>query len=1184
MGAAEIRTLLRSPRLWLSTAAVVGTGHGAYLLLAFQHAELNGYTSAPGLVSPRFLIHVFGVAPLWVLLVAIALFAFDGVHRDQRSRISEALAARPLSNLGYVAGRFGAVLVTSSVVFLFTLATIQALGLLAQAFEYPVGDPIEPVSLLNFFVVDVLPGLACWCALLLLVAATVRNRIITLALAIALLACLHWLLYRVPTYLLAVVSPLPNFGTLASDLLPAYPDSSVLAQRILALMFASGLLLAAGATHPRPDGPRSSHLGAIVAALTLVLAAALGLAGLFFRATEAMALRDRWHVAQQAVDERPRANLVRIEGSVRLDPGRALRLDLDLTLSGPSSGTPLNDLVLSFNPGMEPRELLVDGDPRRFRHEDGLLLVDLPFALKPGSDVTLSLAATGVPDPRFAYLDEAVNADEESWSRSQLPFLGSVASVFETDYVALMPATRWLPLPGPNLTADQAHGYEDHFAIDLEVGVPAGWHVAGPGRGEPTGANRVRLRPSAQLAEVTLVAAPFERYATTVNDVEFEMLLHPKHTRNADFLADATGISDAVVRRLTAFLNDAADYGIPYPYRRLSVVEAPAQLRLYGGGWRLASVRSSPGVLLLREHGFPTARLNREVLNAQAGSLDAGRAQDLASDKLNGVLQQYFVQDRLGGNLLAGTVDNLLPFLVDVRGDSGDLAEYLLASLTSMQFGIRRPPFTAHALTDTGLSRTGAKAVPHGLAGRLASFAAGVAAPYNAGSGWDLEHPSLWQRATDSAWSDIAPGDDPHHALATKSLLGNLIALSIWYSLGRDGVARLLSTIRVRYEGGLLTMPEFTAAAREHGTHDVVGLAWANERPAPALRVSSVRVQRLARDDPGGARYQVTLQTRNEAPTPGMLRLVIGTDPGTDSPWLRRRTSAPVVVPGHSSVEVGMVSDAPPLDAWLASYFSQNRSDMRLRIQPEESLNLDTPALEGSRPTAWRPPKQVGIVVDDLDPGFTVQSTKPLRLQNFWIPRVGDRMPLDQGLPAYRQALGEGGHMPASGILRPDWSRQEVGAAWGRYRRTLVRTPADDGSERAVFSAVLPGAGRWHLAYHLPDLSSRPRRVGLQSWTIAGDWNGGRLGTHHLAVAAEDVETTVAFDADSAGPGWNRVGTYTLPPGEVSVTVSNRSTGETVIADAVRWTQATATRASSKGLHRTHATPALTRASDAQKL
>ena len=45
----------------------------------------------------------------------------------------------------------------------------------------------------------------------------------------------------------------------------------------------------------------------------------------------------------------------------------------------------------------------------------------------------------------------------------------------------------------------------------------------------------------------------------------------------------------------------------------------------------------------------------------------------------------------------------------------------------------------------------------------------------------------------------------------------------------------------------------------------------------------------------------------------------------------------------------------------------------------------------------------------------------------------------------------------------------------------------------------------------------------------------------------------VEYDARTAIPGWNDVGTFELPAGPVRVTVSDATDGQAIVADAVRW-------------------------------
>ena len=62
-----------------------------------------------------------------------------------------------------------------------------------------------------------------------------------------------------------------------------------------------------------------------------------------------------------------------------------------------------------------------------------------------------------------------------------------------------------------------------------------------------------------------------------------------------------------------------------------------------------------------------------------------------------------------------------------------------------------------------------------------------------------------------------------------------------------------------------------------------------------------------------------------------------------------------------------------------------------------------------------------------------------------------------------------------------------------------------------------------------------------------------KKGTFDLKIIADGEEMPVEFDAATASIGWNDLGEFSLPAGDVSLVVSNATSGSLVVADAVRW-------------------------------
>ena len=576
VAAAELRTR-RLVRTWLFAALGLVLILGSHALVALEHARYFYGGVFVDVYTPRFSISWLGAVWLWLLLVAAVFMAFDTRPRDLRERVAGVLDSRPVSNGTLLCGRLVGLVLTAWLPLVVALALIQLFGVVGEAVHAASGDgepmiawmlaaPIEPVSLAAFLSIDALPALALTVAIVLFLATSMRNRLLTVVVALSLIGLHVVLLGMLPVYLLPAASLVASHAEFGSDIVPRFADWQVFLQRASMLLFAGGFLAFAAAAHPRRDD--GSAVRRIGVGGVLMLVGALGVGTVAMDGLGDLRQRDQWLAVHESLETNALADVERISGTVRIDPGRALELDLELQVR--PADVALERLVFSFNPGLTVAEVAIDGGDAPFQHDHGVLTVALAEPLAPGAVATLSLRAAGVPDADFAHLDSAVD-----WRRlnsaNPLLLLGTDAAIFESEYVALPPDLHWLPVVGPNVE-DSAQGLDFHH-VDLAVEVPEHWLVAGPGRRQETGVqSRFRFAPEAPLPGVGLFAAAFERRAVEVAGVEFELLVVAEHLRNVDLLA---GAEEAIVEWLGDRLDGAERFGLSYPYGGFSVVEVP---------------------------------------------------------------------------------------------------------------------------------------------------------------------------------------------------------------------------------------------------------------------------------------------------------------------------------------------------------------------------------------------------------------------------------------------------------------------------------------------------------------------------------------------------------------------------------------------------------------------------------
>jgi len=1104
---AELRSVRRLARTWVFLAlgaAVVGTVYGYY---SYLHGTASFASLGAGNLLPRFTTAYFNSYVLWFFMAALVFLAFDARHRDARERIVEAVESRPLSNGVIVGGRLCSMVLAIALPLLAVLLLIQAVGTIGRALGWWV-DPIEPVATTVFFFLDGVPALILWCAFVLLLAAGLRSRLAAAVAALAVLGIHMWTYAQVPSYFLPAVSFLYIHDNWASDLAPRLPDLLTLLHRASILLLAAALLTWAAALYPRHDQRlrrRRLLLGMLPAALATV-----GIGIVVLRCIDGMQVRDTWLAVHRAAADEPTPLVEYLVGHVGIEPGEQLVTELEMRVS--ASHEPLSRLLFSLNPGLEVSELHLDDRPTPFRHEHGLLSVELAKPLASGTPAKMTLRTSGIPDADFAYLDGVVEWRRES-SRNAILWLGTAGGIFEKRYVALMPGLRWLPVPGPNLD-DASRGHAP--TVDLTVEVPPGWLVAGPGRREALDPGRYRFRPGAGVPKVGLFAARFERRAMEVDDVELELLLHPAHLRNLAFFADA---QEPVKARLEQVFRDADDLGIPYPYTGFSVVEVPAHLREYGGGHWLDTRMALPGLLLLKEHGFPYSNVRRYNDGSQfadfPGGLPALKLQWLESTF-------YFPFD--SGSALRALSRNLVTYPNVASGPGAHALDYVCEELA-------REILTPARWSNLGGPTMYTAHLSHGDAGFGSTVAQMIRGLTGEGGAWTgfrqyfSAQPAVWERALGASLADMDFEHDPRKAIGAFALRGNAVARSIFDGLGRERTGAVLAELRRRNDPTYGAI-DFEAAllAVDADMRRLIG-DWPNSVALPGFLTSPAVVQRVA-DDEGQPRYEIRVHVRNNEPTPGLARIALDMSP-------QSHRSDPIRVDGNTSVEIGMVSPEPPEALWIVPYLAHNRVPFQIELLVmDEREAEERPPFIGSRPSEWLPPTPLGIVIDDLDPGFEVEQRRDdTRLGGSSRGPTGREM--DRGLPTWTREPGE-------------WTRASIPTGWGKYRRTVAGAQAGDGTHVAVFSAELTRPGRWQLDFHVP-----ARQSPLRSGFFVP--NFGMLGSFDLTLVDGDTETPIAFDGNEAAVGWNKLGAYDLDSRTVRLEISSRTDGEMVIADAIRW-------------------------------
>ncbi|RLE31418.1 MAG: hypothetical protein DRJ61_11360, partial [Acidobacteria bacterium] len=295
---AELRLTRRLVRYWIFLTLALVSGLVIYLYYSVLHAIFSSYSATAASIGPRFLIGSMGLYYVAFFLFGLVFMAFDVRARDVRERMVEVLDARPMTTPELMVGRFTAQLLAAWVPALVMVALMQLLGFALPALGAPIGQPLQPTSLVMFTLFMCLPAMAFGLALTYLVTLLVRNRLIAAVVTIGVLVGIIWASLKVSPVASVLLDVSGMYSVVfPSDILPAMVDLVGLLQRLGYLVAASGLLALAVAVHPRLDGGSRRFRAALGAGLMTVAVVLLG-AGAFLRASNISQL-DSWLAAHE---------------------------------------------------------------------------------------------------------------------------------------------------------------------------------------------------------------------------------------------------------------------------------------------------------------------------------------------------------------------------------------------------------------------------------------------------------------------------------------------------------------------------------------------------------------------------------------------------------------------------------------------------------------------------------------------------------------------------------------------------------------------------------------------------------------------------------------------------------------------------------------------------------------------
>jgi hypothetical protein len=1062
-------------------------------------------------------IPYFNLLILNVAQAIIAVFlASDFLKRDKKLDTTEVIYMRSMTNGEYVIGK------TMGNLQVFMILNIGVL-IMAMIFNFIApGTYIPWTSYLIYLLLISIPTLVFIMGLSFLLMSLIRNQAVTFVIILGYIGITLFLVKASYYYVFDYMAF--NIPMLKSDIIGFGNMNLILGHRGIYFCLGTGFIFLTIFLLKRlPQSEKMTWASIVLSVLFIG-------AGSFLAWTHVHRFVVRDHVRAEAIElnnfytGKPAADVVTHHIKLR-HLGNSIESTSAMTLVNHNAEN-IDSLVLCLNPGLTVNKAEVNGQLVTVERKRQLVILPLPHPIKQADSVNVEISYTGEIDESFCYLD----IDNEKQHQKYGEFVINVDKRFAfitPEYVLLTPESNWYPQAGATFSSKSFGWKHTWFTnFDLQVSTNSTLQAVSQGNMTKTSSGEFVFSNEKPLMQISLAIGKYVQKKIVSGGVEFGIW----HLEGHDFFSDALPLIKDTIPALIEerFRDFQRTYKLNYPFKRLSIVEVPAQFKPFERTWTFQQETIQPEQIFVQEKGYMIRDVDVKMSikrekkwSRDEQSLTDKEYQIRAINNITGNFTREGgrpnIQFKAGQITSASETTNpyfIFPefyhFRNHIRSDKWPVTDLVLEAYFKSQSTDMRSSFMRDM---SGLSED-----------EMANIA-----------------------LQDYSFEELLGNKDQEKIVDNLiKLKGDFLFTMIQSKAGETEFSAFLQNILNETQFKVLTFDsldhrlnkEFDVAITPYMNN------WFKDKKLPGFIISPVTAVNTKSGDQ--IRTMVSFSASNTSDADGVIKLIfrLGGFGGGRGRMMRGAPSPDdninkiLFLKSGETKKVSYLFDSEPRGLTINTLTSKNIPQTLSQFFGKVEEDLKAVPIEEETvthiPVSLLQPNE--IVVDNEDPGFTYTLNDKTSLLFKLVTKQENTGLKYSGFNNWRPPL--------------KWTNTTNSAFYGLYVRSAYYIKSGTGDQSVTWNIPVKEAGHYDVfTFISPNVG---RRGGFMMGGPGGGQSQEDKGEYHYFITHEDGVTEQTLQAESAENGWNNLGSFYLSPGRAKIVLTNKSTRRIVMADAIK--------------------------------